>query len=69
MTVKISRDATLVLTPVDLCAILTAELCAYNAFADLEIIAISERDGDGCFELEMVPKAKPKLAAVTEGKA
>jgi len=55
MTVKLKQGATIILQPSDVAAILTEQLCSYNALADLEVFRIVQRK-EGDFELRLAPK-------------
>jgi hypothetical protein len=64
---KLHRDATLTIAPVDLCDILGELICKdYTLFQSMTVASI-EQSRDGNFQLELVPKPKPKLASIKPG--
>lgn len=52
---NLTREATLTLDKADIAAILTEELCRYNAFAGLRVEAVNQDDNED-FQIVMTPK-------------
>lgn len=59
---KFQDPVTLTMTMADLAAIVTEQVCTFNALANLEVGAVRS-NGTGSFILSLVPKQPPKPVA------
>lgn len=59
---KIAYETTVILNANDVAAILTEEVCRYNAFADLRVEFV-KANADGDFVLTMTPLPEEKGSA------
>lgn len=58
MSIKLSRETTLLIDHEDMTAVLTDQLCGFNALAGLQVEFVDVEDDGRTFRLTLTPRAK-----------